>query len=177
MSESESEAGASDAGIATPPSPTRMVRLEQQVGWMVVAGTAAAVVYAWFGGPVNGKAVPFSAIALGLVMTAALGAAVWYGRRLIAAFAAMAAGAVISYSLISIFCLAFGGFLLFRNTLAQRKLAMARPRRPPRAARSRSSKAAAAASSSSSSEADGVRRPSANRRYTPPKSKTPRRGR
>jgi uncharacterized membrane protein len=158
------------ASTATPP-PARMVRLEKQAGWVVVASTATAVVYAWTAGPVNGKSLAISAVALGLAMAAVLGAAVWNGRRLVTAFAAMGAGVVIGYSFISIVCLAYGGFLLFRNTMIQRKLAASRPRRPPRSARSRSTTDAAATS-------DGGRRPSANRRYTPPKSKTtPRRGR
>jgi hypothetical protein len=78
---------------------------------------------------------------------------------------------------LSLLGLLFGGFLLFRNTVAQRKVAMARPRRPrrpPTAARTRTGKADAGPGSAA---AEAARRPSANRRYTPPKSKTPRRGR
>jgi hypothetical protein len=175
-----SDAGANvgtDATDATP-SPTRMLRIEQQVGWMLVAVMAAGVAGSWASDVIKGDSKAISLAAIGLGLTAVLAAAVWYGRRLIAAFAGMAAGLApvkTGYVVVSFACLAYGGYLMFRNTFAQRKAAMARPRRPPRAARTRSGKAAAGAAAAAA--ADGARRPSANRRYTPPKAKNPRRGR
>jgi hypothetical protein len=164
-----------EGGTEATPSPARMVRLEQQLGWLVVAAAATAIVGSWAHQILHGDNQALGKAAVGLGLAGVLAGAVWYGRRLIAAFAAMAAGLApvdqkSGYALISIVCLAYGGVLLFRNTLAQRKLAMARPRRPPKSARTRSSKAAEVV-------ADSARRPSANRRYTPPKAKNPRRGR
>jgi hypothetical protein len=158
-------------GNASPatPSPNRMVRLEQQLGWGVVAATMTAVVGSWASGVLDGNGRAISSVTIGLGLAAVLAGAVWYGRRLITAFAAMAAGIApvnqkSGYALISLFCLAYGGVLLFRNTLAQRKVAMSRPRRPPRSRKT------------PPVVPGNARRPSANRRYTPPKAKHPPRG-
>jgi hypothetical protein len=179
-----------DSGVAVDPAPrpTQMDRREQLLGWTLAGVVAVAVAISWAPDAVrgNGKAVS-GAIALG--MTAVLAAAVRYGRRIFAAFASMAMATVVTtppasssavktgVGTLSLLGLLFGGFLLFRNTVAQRKVAMARPRRPrrpPRAARARTARGGEAGASAA---AEAARRPSANRRYTPPKAKTPRRGR
>jgi hypothetical protein len=155
------------------PSPTRMLTREQRVGWAVVAATAAGVLLSWAADSFNGDGNALGRAAIGLGLAVVMGAAVWYGRRIMAAFSAMAAGLAPlkpAFAAVSLVSLVYGAYLLFRNTLAQRKVAMARPRRQPGGARTRSPKAATEA-------AGAARRPNANRRYTPPKTKNPRGGR
>jgi hypothetical protein len=182
----DAEAETEDSPVAAGPAPGLMDRREQLLGWILAGAVAIAVVTSWTPDVVHGNGRAVSG-AIGLGLTAILAAAVWFGRRLITAFAAMATGVApvspastsaikTSFGTLSLLSLLFGGFLLFRNTLAQRKLAMARPRRP-RSTRTRTRTRASKAGADASVAANGVRRPSANRRYTPPKSKTPRRGR
>ena len=185
MSEADPEPAPPEAEeAAAGPAPGLMDRRELLLGWILAGAMAIAVAISWTPDAVHGNGRAVSG-AIGLGLTAILAAAVWFGRRLITAFAAMATGVApvspastsavkTAFGTLSLLSLLFGGFLLFRNTFAQRKLAMARPRRPrpPRPARgSRRARAAAPVAT------EGARRPSANRRYTPPKAKTPRRSR
>jgi hypothetical protein len=161
------------SGSDATPSPTRMLPLERQVGWVLIAVMATAVGVSWVAKIVHGDGNAIMPAAIGLGLLAVLAAALWYGRRLITAFAAMAVGfAPVKPSLAAIVfvCLAYGGILSFRDTRARKAATMALPRRPPRGAKTRSSKAAAVVT-------DDARSPSANRRYTPPKAKKPPGGR
>jgi hypothetical protein len=153
------------AATGATPVPTRIVPLERLMGWILTAMMATAVGYSRAADIVHGDGTALALAAGGLGLIAVLAAALWYGHRLITAFAAMAAGfAPVKPNLAAIVfvCLAYAGLLSFRDTRARRTAAMARPRRPR--------KAAAVVTS-------GARGPSASRRYTPPKAKRPRRDR
>jgi hypothetical protein len=170
--EGAEEAGDAELlGIGSSPSLMRIVRLERRMGWVLIAMMATAVGFSWAADIVHGDVKALLRAALGLGLIAVLAAALWYGRRLIAAFAAMAAGfAPVKPGLTGIVfvCLAYGGILSLRDTRARRTATMARTRRLPKDAKARSVKAAAVV-------ANAARGPTANRRYTPPKAKPPRR--
>jgi hypothetical protein len=167
--------------------PTRMAPVERQIGWLIVAVALGALLASHFSGATSARTtVGSTAAGVGLVIIMA--GTIWYGQRIFAAFASLLAGfAPLSKNLIylSFFSLGYGAFLMFKASRAQSKAAATRPRRPPR---QRGTKAGAADSRStgrgrgrtgagSAGSGPGGRRPSANRRYTPPASKNTRRGR
>ena len=118
------------------------------------------------------------ALATGLALGAAAGIA-WsarHGRRLISALVGFAAGlALTPFGVLSYVCLAYSGYLMFRHSQAQKKLNQLKPRRSggPRPAGTRLSRRSSKATDGAT-PGPNARRPAANRRYTPPKAKTPR---
>jgi hypothetical protein len=164
--------GATETGGSTdtPAKPTRMTRSERQAGVAITGVMVAAVALSWAGDAFGGDSKAIAEAAIGLGLTALLGAAVWYGQRIITCFAAIMAGLAPmkpAFVYLPFVALAFGGYLMFRTSQAQKKAAVARPRRPPR---QRGAKAGPRSAKEAAS-GDAVRRPTANRRYTPPKSK------
>jgi hypothetical protein len=179
-STADAPAPAGDSRAETPAKPTRMTRSERQAGVVIAVVMIASVVFSWAGDTFAGDSKAVAVAAIGLGLTALLAVAVWYGHRVIGCFAAIMAGLAPmkpAFSYLPFVSLAFGGYLMFRTSQAQKKVAAARPRRStaPRSRRSGGTKAgprsAKEASAAPTSGTAAVRRPSANRRYTPPKAK------
>ena len=180
------DAGATAAvGDAVPaavaPKPTRMTRGEQQLGAAVAAVLIAACALSWASNAFNGNSKALGELATGADLSIVLAGAAWYGQRIIASIAAILAGlapVAKQFVYLPFVALAFGGYLMFKTNRAQMKAAATRPRRTP--AERRSSRAKAQKGSrdggAATTGATGARRPSANRRYTPPKGKPAGRG-
>jgi hypothetical protein len=155
------------------PEPGRMLPREKQAGYgvalLLVAATGAiggAKVVQGYSGKTNYVLLTI----LGVAAAAAVAGAAYRGRRLVAAFVTVLAGlAVTSFGVVSYACLIFAGYLMFRHSQDQKKLNRLRPRqaRQPRSGKSRRSTKA-----EEPATGPAGRRPTANRRYTPPKTKT-----
>jgi hypothetical protein len=163
------------AGDTAELDPKRMRPKERQAGWLLVGVAGASVAASLTSGAIDGKndAVAIGAVGLGLIV--GLAVAVWYGHRIITAFAAIIAGFLL-FLPVQLACLAYGGYLMFRSSRDQAKVRATQPRRTPAEAR----EARAAKARKRATVADGpetARRPTQNRRYTPPKTKPARRGR
>jgi hypothetical protein len=156
--------------------PGQMVGREQQYGYLV-----ALMVVAFVGGIGGPKLVHDTTwlllSLLGLAAAAGIALAARTGKRMLTSIVAVVAGLAVSgFSPLNFVCLIYGGFLMFRHSAAQKKYNQVHPRQPrqarqpgqPRPTRGRRSARDAAIEAG---------RPSANRRYTPPKAKTTRRGR
>jgi hypothetical protein len=151
------------------PKPTRMLRFERQIGAVVAGVLIAGVVASWAGDIAAGKSQALAYGAIGLALAAVLAAAIRYGHRVITSFASLAAGVTPlakSLTYISIAALGYGTWLMFRSSRAQAQArAASGTRRPPRQRRQQRGKDATRGGD------DAGRRPKANRRYTPPKTK------
>jgi hypothetical protein len=172
-------------GAAPPVKPTQMLPLERQVGWLIVAVAIGAVLASHASDALNGSSTALGQAAVGGGLIILMAGAIWYGHRIWAAFAALVAGfAPLSPSLVylSFFSLGYGAYLMFKASRAQAKAAATRPRRQPRQRRARgaptgSGSATKSRTGAGRTGAGDTGRPSANRRYTPPRSKDARRGR
>jgi hypothetical protein len=154
------------------PQPGRMLEREQQAGYviaLIIVGLAGAIGGSKIGQHNKTNYALFTGLAV--VGAAAIAIAARRGRRLLTAFASVIAGLGLSvFGPLSYICLIYAGYLMFRHSQAQKKLNQLRPRQPrqPRTARSRRADKAASGTPANPSG----RRPTANRRYTPPKAKT-----
>ncbi len=162
---------------STPPSeapplpPSRMLEREQQFGYILAGVGVVATVALVAAGPGT-----LLSLVLGLVGSAGLAVSVRYGHRIVTALVAIAVGFVVPFAPLEILALVYSGFIMLRASKAQAKINASKPRlSPAQRAQQRREKREAAKSGGSSDAAPTVRRPSANRRYTPPKSNARRR--
>jgi hypothetical protein len=154
------------------PEPGRMLPREKQAGYGVALFLVAAT--GAIGGSkviqgYHGKTNYTLYTILGIVAALAIAGAVYRGRRMITAFVTVLAGlAVASFGAVSYICLIYAGYVMFRHSQDQKKLNKLVPRgsRPTRSSRSRRS-----AKAEEPATGPAGRRPTANRRYTPPKTK------
>jgi hypothetical protein len=157
-----------------------MLPTERQIGWIVVAVTAGGVLASHAADAVGGSSKALGAGGAGLGLVILMAASVWYGQRIWAAFAFVVGGFVpLKPGLVylSFINLGFGAFLMFRVSRAQAKARAAAPRRDRRRPDGASGGEQATGSSRGSRPDDASRRPTANRRYTPPQAKNTRKGR
>ena len=135
--------------------PSRMTAREQQIGFAVAAlGLVVSVAAAAAGGDA------LLAVIAGLAAIG-LGVASRYGHRIVTAFVAILGGFAFVVPANFAF-LGYGGYLMWQSSRAQAKLRASQPRMTPaeRRAATRGEPVPAAA-----------KRPTRNRRYTPPKAK------
>lgn len=163
----------SAAAAGEPPAPTRMIRREQQIGYVLAGVSAAAAVsIAAIGGNLLVGALEAGATVLLLL-------AVRRGHRILTAAAGFLGGLAFTVVFpIELAFLAFSGYLMMRTSNAQAKVRRSQPRLSPAERRAAADARAAARrrrrSGDPAPEAS-VKTPAANRRYTPPKSKATRR--
>ncbi len=141
-----------------------MLLREQQFGYALAAlGVVAGVVWAVTGAALIGI--------LGVVSGVLLALAVRRGQRIIACFAALLAGFLVGsgYVALEVLFLAYSGWMMLRVSKAQGQLRATQPRPTPR--QRREAKQARSRPSGDGKAAPSSRQPTANRRYTPPKSK------
>jgi hypothetical protein len=159
--------------------PTAMQGREQQIGYLL-AGFAAvsAIALAALGG---GTAAMVQG-GVGVVAAAGLALASRHGQRIITSFAALFTGFLLVFLPLELLYLVFSGYLMWRTSQGQAKLAAAKPRLSAQERRqAKAAKSAARGSKTKPGAGDGrddaapalPRQPAANRRYTPPKSKSP----
>jgi hypothetical protein len=171
VSDSDQDRDQAEDPESIEPKPTQMLRLEQQVGY-VLAGVAAA-------GSVSAATIGHQPIVglIGLVTTAVLTLAVRKGHRILAAAGAFLTGFTVATYFVpfEIVLLIYGGFLMMRTSSAQGK---ARRAQAPMTAAQRREAATARAAARAQRRRGGVATPAAavktpppNRRYTPPKPK------
>jgi hypothetical protein len=156
-----------------PPVPTRMIRREQQIGY-VLAGVAAA-------GGVSAATTGHDLIvgALAIVGAVLLALAARHGHRIITAFTGFLAGFVLSrfFFPLEIILLVYSGYLMMRTSSAQGKIRRAQPvlsaaeRREAAAARAAARAARKMGATGATPATAAVKTPPPNRRYTPPKPK------
>ena len=154
----------SDAGVpAEPAKPTAMLPREQQFGYALAAlGVVSGVVWAVTGAGLLGL--------LGAAAGVLLGLAVRHGQRVITCFAALLAGFLLGgYLPLEVLFLAYSGWLMLRVSKAQGQLRAAQPRRT--SGQRREAKVARSRPGGDGTTGPGPRQPTANRRYTPPRSK------
>ena len=163
--------------------PKQMLEREQQMAYGLAGLAVVASVAVLAAGPGT-----WLTLLLGLVAAAGLVLSARRGHRIITAFVAMAVGFVIPFLPLELLALVFAGFIMLRASRAQAKINASKPRLTPaeraelrrqgREARRSGSGGSSGSSGSGHSEgtsASAARRPTASRRYTPPKSNARRR--
>jgi hypothetical protein len=147
-----------------------MLEREQQLGYALAGVGAVATVALVAAGPGT-----LLSLVLGLVGSVGLAAAVRSGHRIVTALVAIAVGFVVPFVPLEILALVYSGFIMLRASKAQAKINASKPRLSP-AQRAQQRRAKRDSAKSGDSDATPtVRRPTANRRYTPPKSNARRR--
>ena len=147
--------------------PSRMTAREQQIGFAVAAlGLVVSVAAAAAGGDA------LLAVIAGLAAIG-LGVASRYGHRIVTAFVAILGGFAFVVPANFAF-LGYGGYLMWRSSRAQAKLRASQPRMTP--AERREAKEARRAAKRGEPVPAAAKRPTRNRRYTPPKAKPGRPG-
>lgn len=155
------------------PKPTEMLPVERQVGFgLAVVGAVAGIVIGAVG------RVP-ELTAVWLVAVGILALAVRRGHRVYTSIASLVAGIAIGAVLpilpVQLPFMGYGLWIMLRTSKAQGKVNAARPRMTPQQRRqAREARAASKSGKSAAAgpaEGSGSRQPSANRRYTPPKTK------
>ena len=142
--------------------PSRMTAREQQIGFAVAAlGLVVSVAAAAAGGDA------LLAVIAGLAAIG-LGVASRYGHRIVTAFVAILGGFAFVVPANFAF-LGYGGYLMWQSSRAQAKLRASQPRMTP--AERREAKAARRAAKRGEPVPAAAKRPTRNRRYTPPKAK------
>jgi uncharacterized protein HemX len=142
--------------------PSRMTAREQQIGFAVAAlGLVVAAAAAATGGNLLLGA-------LAGVAAVGLGVASRYGHRIVAAFVAILGGFFFVIPANFAF-LGYGGYLMWQSSRAQAKLRASQPRKTP--AERREAKEARRAAKRGEPVPAAAKRPTRNRRYTPPKTK------
>src|SRR5258708_40364187 len=116
----DNQAGAARDGDATPsddqaapPPPTRMLKNEQQFGYLLAAALAAFSLAAQLPSAVRGDGKASALAAVGVGIGVLLAAAVRYGQRIITSFTAVAGGFAPlgkSYVGVSFVCLLYGAW-------------------------------------------------------------------
>lgn len=153
-----------------PPRPTRMLRREQQIGYVLAGVAAAGSVFAATAGGLPALGL------IGVATSILLLLATWKGHRVLAGGASLVASlaGAVYFVPIEIGLVVFGGYLFWRTSNAQAKLRRAQS--PQTAAERREAAAARAAARAekrrgTKTPAASARTPVASRRYTPPKAK------
>ena len=147
--------------------PSRMTAREQQIGFAVAAlGLVVSVAAAAAGGDA------LLAVIAGLAAIG-LGVASRYGHRIVTAVVAILGGFAFVVPANFAF-LGYGGYLMWQSSRAQAKLRASQPRMTP--AERREAKAARRAAKRGEPVPAAAKRPTRNRRYTPPKAKPGRPG-
>ena len=147
--------------------PSRMTAREQQIGFAVAAlGLVVSVAAAAAGGDA------LLAVIAGLAAIG-LGVASRYGHRIVTAFVAILGGFAFVVPA-NVAFLGYGGYLMWQSSRAQAKLRASQPRMTP--AERRAAKAARRAAKRGEPVPAAAKRPTRNRRYTPPKAKPGRPG-
>jgi hypothetical protein len=146
-----------------------MLPKEQQTGYMVavVIGVLVVAIGVWRQTHSNATG-SLGLAALGVAAAGAMAFAAYRGRRLFAAIISVVGGLALSgFFPLNFVFLFYGGYLMFKQSQAQKKLNKAgvRRTRPPR---TRGETPASRRAQRRNAPADN--RPKANRRYTPPKS-------
>jgi hypothetical protein len=142
--------------------PSRMTAREHQIGFAVAAlGLVVSVAAAAAGGNLILAAV-------GGVAAVGLGVSSRYGHRIVTAFVAILGGFAFVVPANFAF-LAFGGYLMWRSSRAQAKLRASQPRLTP--AERREAREARRAAKRGEPVPAAAKRPTKNRRYTPPKAR------
>jgi hypothetical protein len=151
------------------PDPRVMLPKEQQTGYLVTVtiGVLVVVISVWRQTH-HGSSSSLLAAALGVAAAGAMAFAAYRGRRMFAAIISILGGLALSgfFPLNFVFLL-YGGYLMFKQSQAQKKLNKAGVRRT-RPSRARGETPARRRARGRDAPADN--RPKANRRYTPPKS-------
>jgi len=142
--------------------PSRMTAREQQIGFAVAAlGLVVAVAAAAAGGsPLLGAFAGVAAIGLGVSSR--------YGHRIVTSFVAILGGFAFVVPANFAF-LGYGGYLMWRSSRDQAKVRASQPRLTP--AERREAKQARRAAKRGEEVPAAAKRPTKNRRYTPPKAK------
>jgi len=153
-----------------PPAPTRMLRLEQQVGYVLAGVAAAGAVSAATAGH------DIAVGALGIAASVVLALAIHHGHRIITAITGFLAGFVLAtfFLPLEIILLIYSGYLMMRTSNAQSKARRAQPTMT--SAQRREAAAARSAERAKRKKGGAVaptvaKTPPPNRRYTPPKPK------
>jgi hypothetical protein len=158
------------------PPPNQMLPKEQRTGYMVAAAVVAWVLSAGGTRVVQGKTAYIPLTLLGLAAAAAIFYAARRGRRMFGAIVSVVAGLAVSgFFPLNFACLIYGGYLMLRQSQAQKKYNQTHPR-GARKPRNRTDQPA----SRKGRDQPATNRPPASRRYTPPKTtkaKDGRRGR
>ena len=142
--------------------PSRMTAREQQIGFAVAAlGVVVSVAAAAAGGNVI-------LAVIGGVAAVGLGVSSRYGHRIVTAFVAILGGFAFVVPANFAF-LGYGGYLMWRSSRDQAKVRASQPRLTP--AERRDAKQARRAAKRGEPVPEAAKRPSRNRRYTPPKAK------
>jgi uncharacterized protein HemX len=142
--------------------PSRMTAREQQIGFAVAAlGLVVSVAAAASGGNTL-LAVIAGVAAIGL------GVSSRYGHRIVTSFVAILGGFAFVVPANFAF-LGYGGYLMWRSSRDQAKLRASQPRMTP--AERREAKQARRAAKRGEPVPAAAKRPTKNRRYTPPKAK------
>jgi hypothetical protein len=142
--------------------PSRMTAREQQIGFAVAAlGLVVSVAAAASGGNAL-LAVIAGVAAIGL------GVSSRYGHRIVTSFVAILGGFAFVVPANFAF-LGYGGYLMWRSSRDQAKLRASQPRMTP--AERREAKQARRAAKRGEPVPAAAKRPTKNRRYTPPKAK------
>jgi hypothetical protein len=157
-----------EAPVALPP-PGQMLEKEQQTGFLVAGAIGVIVLILGITRQVHDShSNSLLAAGAGVVAAAAMAYAAHRRKRMFAAIISVIGGLVLSafFPLNFVFLL-YGGWLMFKQSQAQKKLNKSgvRRTRPPR---TRGETPASRRAQRRNAPADN--RPKANRRYTPPKS-------
>jgi hypothetical protein len=151
------------------PAPGVMLPKEQQTGYLVAISIGILVVVIGIWRQTHSNATgSLGTAALGVAAAGAMAYAARRGKRLFAAIISIVGGlALTGYFPLNFIFLAYGAYLMFKQSQAQKKLNKSgvRRTRPPR---TRGETPASRRAQRRNAPADN--RPKANRRYTPPKS-------
>jgi hypothetical protein len=142
--------------------PSRMTAREQQIGFAVAAlGGVVAVAVAFANGqPILGAIAAVAAVGVGISSR--------YGHRIVTAFVAILGGFAFVVPANFAF-LGYGGYLMWRSSRDQAKVRARQPRLTP--AQRREARDARRAAKRGETAPAAAKRPTQNRRYTPPKAK------
>jgi hypothetical protein len=158
-----------------PPPPNTMLPKEQQTGYLVAVAVVAWVGAAGVSRVVAGHNEYILLSVLGLAGAGAIFYSARRGRRIFGAIVSILAGLAVSgFFPLNFACLIYGGYLMLKQSSAQKKYNLAHPR-GARKQRDRSGQPDTRRGRNRQPEP--TNRPQASRRYTPPKAKTNRKGR
>jgi hypothetical protein len=173
----EGQDSAPDTSSEAAPSPSSgdlaapgvMLAKEQQTGYMTAGAVGVIVIILGITRQVhNSHSDSLLAAGVGVAGAIALAYAVHRGRRIFAAIVSIVGGLALSgFFPLNFIFLAYGGYLMFLQSRAQKKLNKAgvrRTRPPPRTRKDGTTRGRRG------EPPPATNRPKANRRYTPPKS-------
>jgi hypothetical protein len=150
------------------PAPGVMLAKEQQTGYLTAGAVGVIVVILGVSRQIhNSHSDALATAALGVAGAVALAYAVHRGKRIFAAIVSIVGGLALSgFFPLNFIFLAYGGYLMFLQSRAQKRLNKAgvrRTRPPPKTRKDGTTRGRRGA------PPPATNRPKANRRYTPPK--------